>query len=66
MPIVGLVLNLKQTNLLPLQTGQKVQYWQDKSTGFVTVPFSLALSVFGNSAIISAVTVRGCFGASSA
>ena len=30
-------MNLQQTNLMPLQTGQKVQYWQDKSTVFLSL-----------------------------
>ena len=43
LPTVGLLLYLQQTNLLPLQTGQKVEYWQDKSTAFSYCAFFLAI-----------------------
>ena len=59
------MLSLQQRNLLPLQTGQKVQYQQGKSTVFfVTVSFSQGSSMFDNGSIISPGTVRGCFDAS--
>ena len=54
------MLNLQQTHLLPLQTQQKVQYWQDKSTVFCYCTFFLGFSVFHNGAIITPGTLRGC------
>ena len=58
------MLNLQQTKLLLLQTGQKLQYQQDKSTVFFAVPFSKGSSMFHNGTVISLGTVNGYFDAS--